>query len=111
VSEIKEVKFMRNRVTKDIEEVENILRESKPLLAERFNVSEIGIFGCYLRKVQKTRSDLDILVGFSEPIGLFAFMELEDYLAKKLGVKVDLVMKDALKARIKERVMKEVLYV
>ncbi len=81
------------------------------MLDERFNVSEIGIFGSYLRKEQKARSDLDILVGFSEPLGLFAFMELEDFLTKELGVKVDLVIKDALKPRIKERVMKEVLYV
>ena len=102
---------MKNTATKTIEQIQTIIRESKPFLVERFKVSEIGVFGSYLRREQKARSDLDILVEFSDPIGLFDFMELEEVLAERLGVKVDLVMKSALKPRIKERVIKEVVYV
>lgn len=102
---------MKNKGKKNIEEIEKTLRECKPLLEKGFKVKEIGIFGSYLRREQKERSDLDILVEFSEPIGLFNFIELEDFLMKKLGVKVDLVMKDALKPRIKDKVIKEALYV
>ena len=71
----------------------------------------IGIFGSYVRGEQKKKSDLDILVEFSEPIGLFKFVELEDFLSQELNLKVDLVMKDALKPRIKDSILKEAIYV
>ena len=38
-------------------------------------------------------------------------MELEEYLSKRLGVKVDLVTPDALKPMIKPQIMREVVYV
>ncbi len=37
----------------------------------------IGFFGSYIRGEQKKKSDLDGLVTFSEPIGLFKFVELD----------------------------------
>lgn len=74
-------------------------------------MKSIGFFGSYVRGEQKRSSDLDVLVEFSEPIGLFKFIELEDFLTEKLGVKVDLVMRDSLKPRIKESILKEAVYV
>lgn len=101
---------METKVRKRLPEIKRALKEHKPLLEKRFKVKEIGIFGSYLRGRQRETSDLDLLVEFSEPIGLFDFLRLEDLLAKRIGVKVDLVMKDALKPRIKEKVIKEALY-
>jgi hypothetical protein len=43
--------------------------------------------------------------------GLFEFLELEEFLAKKLGVKVDLVSKAALKSYIGKRILEEVVMV
>ncbi|MBU1159895.1 nucleotidyltransferase domain-containing protein, partial [Patescibacteria group bacterium] len=56
-------------------------------------------------------SDLDILVEFDESasFGLFKFIEMENYLSDQLGIKVDLVMKDSLKPRIGEVILKEVI--
>jgi predicted nucleotidyltransferase len=54
---------------------------------------------------------VDVLVEFEEPIGLFEFMELEEYLSDLLGVKVDLVSKKALKPHIGERILQEVIMV
>ena len=51
------------------------------------------------------------MVGFSETIDLFRFVELENYLSDILDVKVDLVMKDALKPRLKDRILNEAVYV
>jgi predicted nucleotidyltransferase len=45
-----------------------------------------------------------------EPVGLFEFIALEDYLSELLGMRVDLVSKRVLKACIGERVLKEVVY-
>jgi predicted nucleotidyltransferase len=56
------------------------------------------------------QDNLDVLVEFSETVGLFKFIQLEDFLSRELNVKVDLVMKDGLKPLIKEPVLKEVVY-
>ena len=93
------------------EELLKILRNELPYLRKNFNVKCIGLFGSYARSEQRIGSDVDILVEFSKPVGFFKFVELEDYLSKKLGVKVDLVTPDALKPAIKPRIMQEVVYV
>lgn len=92
-----------------IEEIKGTLRKLKPLLKELYGVTEIGVFGSYLRGEQKDKSDLDILVEFEKSMGLFKFVELENYLSEKIGVKVDLVMKSALKPRIGKRILGEVV--
>ncbi len=66
-------------------------------------------FGSYTRGQQSKESDLDILVEFYETIDLFMYMELEEFLSEALGIKVDLVMKDTLKPRIKEKILKEAI--
>jgi predicted nucleotidyltransferase len=96
---------------KTFEKLKDTLAEHKQELRDRFKVEEIGIFGSYVRKEQKKKSDLDVLVGFSETIDLFRFVELENYLSDILDVKVDLVMKDALKPRLKDRILNEAVYV
>jgi uncharacterized protein len=85
-----------------------ILRQHFMEIKEKYNVSYLGIFGSYVRGEQTSESDLDILVEFDEKPGLFEYIELEDYLSDLLGVKVDLVMKSALKPNIGKRILNEV---
>lgn len=94
---------------KKIDQIIIKLRENMPVLREKYKVKYLGVFGSYVRGEQKKRSDLDILVEFQEPVGLFEFMELEEYLAKNTGVKVDLVSKKALKPRIGKHILEEVI--
>ncbi len=96
---------------RNLEEIKKIINEHKPILEERFKVNSIGIFGSYVRKSQKEKSDIDVLVGFYETIDLFDFVELEDFLREILSVKVDVVMKETLKPRIKDRILKEAVYI
>jgi predicted nucleotidyltransferase len=97
---------------KTLEELKTRLEELKPTLKKRYGVETIGIFGSYTRGEQTKKSDADILVVFSEDahIGFFKFLELEELLTQKLGVKVDLVTKNALKPRLKEQILKETIY-
>jgi predicted nucleotidyltransferase len=55
---------------------------------------------------------VDVLVVFSKDarVGFFKFLELEEFLSRKLGVRVDLVTMDALKPMLKERILKETVY-
>jgi predicted nucleotidyltransferase len=95
----------------NLENVKCILTQNKEELRRRFKVKELGFFGSYVRGEQKQESDVDVLVAFDEPIGLFEFMRLETYLSELLGVKVDLVSKKALKPHIGERILQEVIIV
>ncbi len=94
---------------KKIDEIIMKLRENKQILEEKYKVKTLGVFGSYVRGEQKKSSDLDILVEFLEPVGLFEFMELEEFLEKKTGVKIDLVSKKALKPRIGKQILEEVI--
>jgi len=96
---------------KKLRDIKAILATHKPEIQKRFKVKEIGIFGSYRRGQQKQKSDIDVLVEFSEPVGLFEFMDLEEYLQSLSGVRVDLVSKKALKPAIGERILREVIYI
>ena len=96
---------------KKIDQIIIKLRENKPVLEEKYKVKTLGVFGSYVRGEQKEGSDLDILVEFQEPVGLFEFMELEEFLGKNTGIKVDLVSRKALKPRIGKHILEEVINV
>ena len=96
---------------KKIDQIIMKLRENKHVLKEKYKVKTLGVFGSYVRGEQKEGSDLDILVEFQEPVGLFKFMELEEFLGKNTGVKVDLVSRKALKPRIGKYILEEVINV
>ena len=87
------------------------LRQFMPELQRRYKVKTLGVFGSYIRGEQHKGSDLDLLVEFYDPPSLLRFIEMEHYLGDRLGVKVDLVMKDALKPAIGKRVLNEVIAV
>jgi predicted nucleotidyltransferase len=97
----------------DIERIKRVLLRHKAELRKKFKVKSIGVFGSYVRGEAKRGSDVDVLVEFEEDaeIGFFGFLDLEEFLSRKLGVKVDLVIKDALKPYIGERILQEVVMV
>ena len=72
-------------------------------------VKSLGVFGSFVKGEQTENSDLDLLVEFNETPGLLRFIAMENYLSDLLGVKVDLVMKDALKSAIGKRILAEVV--
>ena len=98
---------------KTLEEIKSQLEALKPVLKERFQVETLGVFGSCCRGEQGTKSDVDILVTFVEPndVDLLDFIGLKRFLARKLKMKVDVVTKSALKARIKDRILQETIYV
>jgi uncharacterized protein len=95
----------------NVEDIKRTLLGHKAEIKKQFKVKTIGVFGSYVRGEQKQKSDVDVLVEFEEPVGLFEFMDLEMYLTDLLGVKVDLVSKKALKPHIGKRILEEVVMV
>lgn len=95
----------------DLGTVQTKIRSSLPFLREKYFVEKIGIFGSVARGDNTKKSDVDILVKLSQPVGMFDFIRLQNYLAEKLGKKVDLVTPNALKPIIKDDILGEVVYV
>jgi predicted nucleotidyltransferase len=74
-----------------------------------FGVKRLGLFGSVARGEATEGSDLDFLVEL-EKKSFDAYMDLKDFLEEMFGCKVDLVMKDALKPRLREPILKETIY-
>ncbi len=91
-------------------DIETKLQELKPVLLEKFHVNKIGYFGSYAAGGQTEKSDLDLLVEFSQPVG-WEFFTLEKFLEQEFGLRIDLVTKDALKERIKRLILNQVKYI
>ncbi len=98
---------------KTLKEITSTLETLKPTLRERFGVETIGVFGSYTLGKQTEKNDLDILVTLAKDahVGLFEFLDLEEFLTKKLGVKVDLGTKASLKPHIGKHILEEVVMV
>ncbi len=96
---------------KTLKEINRALKEYKEELCAKYRVKEIGIFGSFVRREQKKRSDIDILVEFEEVPDLFTFINLERYLSRLLKKKVDLVEKSSLRPRLKDIILNEVTFV
>ncbi|OGI16656.1 MAG: nucleotidyltransferase [Candidatus Moranbacteria bacterium RIFCSPHIGHO2_02_FULL_40_12b] len=96
---------------KEKEKIKEKVRKQLPLLKKKYHVKRIGIFGSFVRGDWRKGSDVDMLVEFESPIGLFAFVEMEDFLSRSLRKKVDLVAKKSIKPAVKKEILKEVTYV
>jgi len=95
----------------NLKEIERILAEHKEELYQKYKIKEIGIFGSFVRGEESKESDVDIVVEFEEVPGLIKFIEIEEYLSKLLGRKVDLVRKPAIREELKDKILKEVVYI
>lgn len=91
-------------------EIENKLKELKPILNQQYFVERIGYFGSYSRNEQDINSDIDILVAFRKPLG-WEFFDLQELLEKELKIKVDLVSENAIKEQLKQIILNSVKYI
>ena len=90
----------------------SILARQKPIMAGTYGVREIGLFGSYADGEASPESDIDLLVDIeSGRKSLFNFIRLKFELEELLGRKVDLVMKGALKPRLRDKILRQVRYV
>ncbi|MHB8482962.1 MAG: nucleotidyltransferase family protein [Nitrospiria bacterium] len=95
-----------------IVEIKKILENNNNFLKRTFHVKELGIFGSFITGKQRTKSDIDMLVIFEKGHkDFFNYMRLKYCMEDILGRKVDLVMKAAIKPRLKHKILSEVEYV
>ncbi|PSB27057.1 nucleotidyltransferase family protein [Stenomitos frigidus] len=93
-----------------LDEIKQILLDRKSWLFETYQITELGIFGSYARGQQTQESDVDVLIDYEQAPTLFELVNLRDFLADLIGLPVDVVTKNGLKPRIRDRVLSEVIY-
>jgi uncharacterized protein len=75
----------------------------------RFKVKSLAIFGSVARDEAKAGSDIDLLVEFSAPVGIFEFLDLKEYLEGIFKCRVDLATEQALKKQLRDQILKEAI--
>lgn len=96
---------------KDKNEIIRILKELKPTLEKDYNITEVGLFGSYLRGEQNQDSDIDILLDHKSGLTFFKLIDLENLLNTTFNIKVDIAFKKYLKKNIGKHILSEVNYV
>jgi predicted nucleotidyltransferase len=89
------------------DQILGVLRAALPDLQRRWPIRSLALFGSIVRGDATDTSDLDVLVELERPVGLSAFIGLEEELAALTGRRVDLVSKAALKPHIGQRILGE----
>ena len=102
-------KRLKMHQTDDIRTIRNLLAAHLPELKRDFHIQTLEIFGSRVRNENHPDSDLDLLVSFSTPPSLTEFIQLKFHLSELLGLKIDLVMRNALKANIGKRILQEAI--
>ena len=73
----------------------------------QLGVRSLDIFGSVARGESTPGSDVDLLIEFDRPVGLFHFFRVQSRLEQILGCRVDLVMREAVKPQPRDRIFRE----
>lgn len=96
----------------DKKKILNLLKENSEYLRKTYGVSKIGLFGSFQGGQGTKTSDVDLLVSFQKGHkDFFNYMRLKSYLEDTFDREVDLVTEQALKDRLKDKIMDQVEYV
>ena len=94
---------------KTLHEIRQQLQRHQPQLQARCPFTKLYIFGSYARGTPTPDSDIDILIDYDRAPTLIDLFHLKDALENLLGLPVDLVTRNGLKPRIRDRVLQETI--
>ncbi len=92
-------------------EVTRVIESHRQEIMDRFPIKSLYLFGSTARDQASPESDVDLLVEFSKPVGLFEFIELQQTLETILGCKVDLGTRRSLKLHLRDRILQKAIRV
>ena len=94
-----------------LEQIRAELCAMLPELRQQWPILSLGVFESYARGEHRPGSDLDLLVEFSRPVVFVQFIDLETEISRRLGLRVELVTKAALKPHIGRLILAELVSV
>ncbi|MBC8491744.1 MAG: nucleotidyltransferase family protein [Candidatus Marinimicrobia bacterium] len=92
---------------KDLNEIREIIKQHRNIIADKYGIAIVGIFGSYVRGEQEQRSDIDLLADILRPISLLEMVGAEIYLSEVLEIKVDLVPKRSVREELRDNILEE----
>ena len=95
---------------KNPQDIINKLKQLKPTLFEKYNLSALGLFGSVVRDDFSANSDVDIIIDYHNKMGI-EFIDLANFLEDQLQIKVDLVSRRGIKPKYYKEIEKDILYV
>jgi len=90
------------------EEILAILQQNCEAI-RAYGVRRLGLFGSYARDEATEVSDLDFVVEF-ETKSFDSYMNLKEFLEGLFGCRVDLVLTDAIKPRLRATILEEAVH-
>ncbi|MEC4804324.1 MAG: nucleotidyltransferase family protein [Jaaginema sp. PMC 1079.18] len=87
------------------------LIEQKRDRLDEFAVKALFLFGSVARNEATSDSDVDFLVEFNRPVGLFTLLGLKSFLEEVLGCSVDIGTPNSLRPHLRDTVLKEAIRV
>jgi predicted nucleotidyltransferase len=102
------IKFAGKKLQMERDKILALLKSRKRQL-KKFGIHSLSIFGSVARDQANQNSDVDILVDFEKPIGLFEYARLKMYLEEILERPVDLVTPEALRQELREDILREAI--
>ncbi len=88
-----------------------LLSQSKPVLAARYGVTDLALFGSTARDAARNDSDVDVLVAFDSPATSKRYFGVQFYLEDLFGCPIDLVTEKALRTELRPFIEKEAIHV
>ena len=88
-----------------------LLTLSKPILAARYGVTQLALFGSTARDAASSNSDIDILVAFDGPATSERYFGVQFHLEDLFGCAVDLVTEKALRPELRPFLEREAVHV
>ncbi len=95
---------------RNLEEIKSKLKNHKEILFSSYPLKSLAIFGSFSRNDNRQDSDVDLLVDFSEPIGI-RFIDLADEIESMLNISVDLVSQNGIKEKYYKAIEGDLIHV
>jgi predicted nucleotidyltransferase len=86
------------------------LKKVKPVLSEKYGLTDLALFCSYSRNEETDLSDIDIMVDYTSPMGLKFFDMVYDLKEIFKEKKVQVVSRAGIKQKYFERIKHDLIY-
>lgn len=102
---------MGRSAVKNLREILERIGSRREYLQEKFKIKEIGVFGSFARGEQEGKSDVDVLVDFTELPDVFDLLKLERSLTSILKRRTEVIRKPAVRKELRDKIFSEVVLI
>lgn len=74
-----------------------------------FGIKKVFVFGSYARNEEDENSDIDLIVEFEDQKSLLQYVEIENDLSERIGIKVDMLTENSINPYIYSQIKEEMV--